>query len=196
MTWILWKNFSKQHFKNVPWYIDLEIVKLFPSVKIGVIERGPWRIPLFFDKSFGKNRVAYVYEGILSTWRKWVKQKKRWWQRRIKFIKIWKTNWWISLWFWNKKTTKGATWQIYDGFYRRGYPAYCRRGFNTNLLSYIKDFGIFKKIIDKTYLPSKERTSSASTTVASPSSQHSERRTRACPFISNWRRASWNSDSS
>ncbi|HEX7627684.1 MAG TPA: hypothetical protein VF354_02025 [Candidatus Methanoperedens sp.] len=36
--------------------IDPEIVKLFPSVKIGVIERGPWRIPLFFDKSFGKNR--------------------------------------------------------------------------------------------------------------------------------------------
>jgi len=36
--------------------IDPEIVRLFPSVKSGVVERGPWRIPLFFDKSFGKNR--------------------------------------------------------------------------------------------------------------------------------------------
>ncbi len=36
--------------------IDTEIVRLFPSVKSGVVERGLWRIPLFFDKSFGKNR--------------------------------------------------------------------------------------------------------------------------------------------
>ena len=36
--------------------IDPEIIRLFPSVKSGVVERGPWRIPLFFDKSFGKNR--------------------------------------------------------------------------------------------------------------------------------------------
>lgn len=36
--------------------IDPEIVKLFPSVKSGVVERGLWRIPLYFDKSFGKNR--------------------------------------------------------------------------------------------------------------------------------------------
>ena len=36
--------------------IDPEIVRLFPSTKSGVVERGLWRIPLFFDKSFGKNR--------------------------------------------------------------------------------------------------------------------------------------------
>lgn len=36
--------------------IDPEITRLFPSVKSGVVERGLWRIPLFFDKSFGKNR--------------------------------------------------------------------------------------------------------------------------------------------
>lgn len=40
----------------VPEKIDPEIVKLFPSVKSGVVERGLWRIPLFFDKSFEKNR--------------------------------------------------------------------------------------------------------------------------------------------
>lgn len=40
----------------LPDSIDPEIVMLFPSVKSGVVERGPWRIPLFFDKSFGKNR--------------------------------------------------------------------------------------------------------------------------------------------
>ena len=31
-------------------------MRLFPSTKSGVVERGLWRIPLFFDKSFGKNR--------------------------------------------------------------------------------------------------------------------------------------------
>lgn len=36
--------------------IDPEIVRLFPSVKSGAVERGLWRIPLFFDKSFKKNR--------------------------------------------------------------------------------------------------------------------------------------------
>lgn len=36
--------------------IDPEIVMLFPSVKSGVVEQGLWRIPLFFDKSFKKNR--------------------------------------------------------------------------------------------------------------------------------------------
>ncbi len=36
--------------------IDPDIVRLFPSIKSGVVERGLWRIPLFFDKSFGKNR--------------------------------------------------------------------------------------------------------------------------------------------
>jgi hypothetical protein len=40
----------------IPDSIDQEIVKLFPSVKSGVVERGPWRIPIFFDKGFGKNR--------------------------------------------------------------------------------------------------------------------------------------------
>lgn len=39
-----------------PESIDPELVKLFPSAKSGVVERGLWRIPLFFDKSFGKNR--------------------------------------------------------------------------------------------------------------------------------------------
>jgi len=33
-----------------------EIVSLFPSVKSGAVERGLWRIPLFFDKSFKKDR--------------------------------------------------------------------------------------------------------------------------------------------
>ncbi|KCZ72071.1 hypothetical protein ANME2D_01473 [Candidatus Methanoperedens nitroreducens] len=36
--------------------IDPEIIRLFPSVKSGVVERGLWRIPLFFDRGFGKNR--------------------------------------------------------------------------------------------------------------------------------------------
>ncbi len=36
--------------------IDPEIVRLFPSVKGGSVERGLWRIPLFFDKNFGRNR--------------------------------------------------------------------------------------------------------------------------------------------
>jgi hypothetical protein len=36
--------------------IDPEIVRLFPSTKSGAVERGLRRIPLFFDKSFGKNR--------------------------------------------------------------------------------------------------------------------------------------------
>jgi hypothetical protein len=36
--------------------IDPEIIRLFPSVKSGAVEHGLWRIPLFFDKSFGKNR--------------------------------------------------------------------------------------------------------------------------------------------
>ena len=39
-----------------PSAIDPDIVKLFPSVKSGIVERGLWRIPLYFDKSFGKNR--------------------------------------------------------------------------------------------------------------------------------------------
>ena len=39
-----------------PESIDPEIVRLFPSVKSGVVESGLWRIPLFFDKSFGRNR--------------------------------------------------------------------------------------------------------------------------------------------
>lgn len=33
-----------------------DIVGLFPSVKSDAVERGPWRIPLFFDKSFKKDR--------------------------------------------------------------------------------------------------------------------------------------------
>ncbi len=40
----------------LPDSIDPEIVRLFPSVKSGVVERGLWRIPLYFDKSFGRNR--------------------------------------------------------------------------------------------------------------------------------------------
>ena len=40
----------------LPERIDPEIVRLFPSIKSGVVERGPWRIPVFFDRSFGKNR--------------------------------------------------------------------------------------------------------------------------------------------
>ena len=40
----------------MPADIDPEIVRLFPSVKSGVVERGLWRIPLYFDKSFGRNR--------------------------------------------------------------------------------------------------------------------------------------------
>ncbi len=40
----------------LPDNIDPEIVRLFPSTKSGVVERGLWRIPVFFDKSFGKNR--------------------------------------------------------------------------------------------------------------------------------------------
>ncbi len=40
----------------MPENIDPEIVKLFPSIKSGVVERGLWRIPLYFDKSFGRNR--------------------------------------------------------------------------------------------------------------------------------------------
>ncbi|VVB90370.1 Uncharacterised protein [uncultured archaeon] len=39
-----------------PENIDPEIIKLFPSTKSGVVERGLWRIPLYFDKSFGRNR--------------------------------------------------------------------------------------------------------------------------------------------
>ena len=36
--------------------IDPDIIELFPSVKSGVVERGLWRIPLYFDKSFERNR--------------------------------------------------------------------------------------------------------------------------------------------
>ncbi len=36
--------------------IDPEIARLFPSVKSGVVERGLWRIPLYFDKCFERNR--------------------------------------------------------------------------------------------------------------------------------------------
>ncbi len=39
-----------------PSAIDPDIEKLFPSVKSGVVERGLWRIPLYFDKSFERNR--------------------------------------------------------------------------------------------------------------------------------------------
>lgn len=39
-----------------PAAVDPEIVQLFPSVKSGVVERGLWRIPLYFDKSFERNR--------------------------------------------------------------------------------------------------------------------------------------------
>lgn len=41
---------------TLPESIDPEIVRLFPSVKSGVVERGLWRIPVYFDKSFGRNR--------------------------------------------------------------------------------------------------------------------------------------------
>lgn len=40
----------------MPEKIDPEIVRLFPSEKSGAVERGLWRIPLYFDKSFGRNR--------------------------------------------------------------------------------------------------------------------------------------------
>ncbi len=40
----------------MPEGIDPEIVRLFPSVKSGAVERGLWRIPLYFDKSFSRNR--------------------------------------------------------------------------------------------------------------------------------------------
>lgn len=40
----------------IPDDIDPEILKLFPSVKTGVVESGLWRIPLYFDKSFGRKR--------------------------------------------------------------------------------------------------------------------------------------------
>ena len=40
----------------MPACIDPEIAKLFPSIKSGVVERGLWRIPLYFDKSFERNR--------------------------------------------------------------------------------------------------------------------------------------------
>ncbi len=40
----------------MPAAIDPEIVGLFPSIKSGVVERGLWRIPLYFDKSFERNR--------------------------------------------------------------------------------------------------------------------------------------------
>jgi len=40
----------------MPDHVDPEIVKLFPSIKSGVVERGLWRIPLYFDKSLGRNR--------------------------------------------------------------------------------------------------------------------------------------------
>lgn len=36
--------------------IDPDIITYFPSTKDGVVERGLWRIPLFFDKGFKKNR--------------------------------------------------------------------------------------------------------------------------------------------
>jgi len=40
----------------MPENIDPEIVKLFPSLKNGSVEQGLWRIPLFFDRSLGRNR--------------------------------------------------------------------------------------------------------------------------------------------
>ena len=40
----------------IPDDIGPEIVGLFPSVKSGVVESGLWRIPLYFDKSFGRKR--------------------------------------------------------------------------------------------------------------------------------------------
>jgi len=36
--------------------IDPDIVKLFPSLRSGIVERGLWRIPLYFDKSFERHR--------------------------------------------------------------------------------------------------------------------------------------------
>lgn len=36
--------------------ISEEIVKLFPSDKVGSVERGLWRIPVFFDRGFKRNR--------------------------------------------------------------------------------------------------------------------------------------------
>ena len=36
--------------------IDPDIIELFPSIKSGVVEHGLWRIPLYFDKSFERNR--------------------------------------------------------------------------------------------------------------------------------------------
>ncbi len=40
----------------MPDNVDPGLVKLFPSAKSGVVESGLWRIPLYFDKSFGRNR--------------------------------------------------------------------------------------------------------------------------------------------
>lgn len=40
----------------VPETINPELLRLFPSVKNGSVERGLWRIPLYFDKRFGRNR--------------------------------------------------------------------------------------------------------------------------------------------
>jgi hypothetical protein len=37
-------------------FIDPDIVRLFPSKKSGAVESGLWRIPLYFDSNFGKNR--------------------------------------------------------------------------------------------------------------------------------------------
>lgn len=39
-----------------PENIDPDVVRLFPSKKSGVVESGLWRIPLYFDSGFGKNR--------------------------------------------------------------------------------------------------------------------------------------------
>src|SRR5512147_2996450 len=39
-----------------PAAVDPEIVQLFPSTKSGVVERGLWRIPLYFDKCFERKR--------------------------------------------------------------------------------------------------------------------------------------------
>ncbi len=40
----------------IPVEIDPYIIKLFPSKKSGAVETGLWRIPIFFDRSFGRNR--------------------------------------------------------------------------------------------------------------------------------------------
>lgn len=40
----------------LPDEIDPGIIKLFPSVKTGAVESGLWRIPLYFDRSFGRKR--------------------------------------------------------------------------------------------------------------------------------------------